>query len=154
LLLPGKNRRAELQNQGKSFPDSHPHAAVGQRARIISSREGVALANPRKPRSVGPKTQICCLTGKQTWTAPEQGQPCRSKAHGHITYAKVVQLVDEEKMEWVAGIRQVFKAKTSEWVAESCWIPVARFVNARRWKKTPSFDGLSSVATMQLVAGG
>ena len=112
------------------------------------------MANPRKPKSIGPKSQICCLTGRQEWVAPEVGQPCRSIAHGHITYAKALQLIDEEKMEWVAGTRRVFRSKTAEWITEACWVPVVRFVNARRWRKTMSSAGSGPVATMQLVAGG
>lgn len=111
------------------------------------------MGRPRRPR-LTPKTQICCLVGRQEWTAPELGLPCRSSAHSHLTFAKVQELIDQEKAEWVPGQRQVCRAKTGTWETEPCWIPVIRLVNARRWKKTPSFDGRVSVATMQLVAGG
>lgn len=112
------------------------------------------MPSPRKPKSIGPKSQICCLAGKAEWTSPEDGQPCKSMAHGHLTYAKAVELVEDEKAEWVSGIRHVYKVKTRELTPEACWIPVIRFQNARTWRKKLSCDGKSAVATMQLVAGG
>jgi hypothetical protein len=106
----------------------------------------------RKPAGIDASTRVCCLTGREEWSSPPPGESCKSRRHGHMSLGKVQALVDDGKMEMVQGICQKFRKGV--WIEESCWIPVARFVNARRWRKTLSFDGGAAVATMQLVRGG
>lgn len=101
---------------------------------------------PKKPVKLSPTTRICCLTGNEQWESPEDGKTCRSHRHGHMTLWKCEQLIADGKMEWVKGIEILAGGKE-----KPIWIPVAKFVNARRWRKTYS-GGV--VAVMQLVAGG
>ena len=60
-------------------------------------------------------------------------------------------LVAEGRMEWVAGERTV-RRKGVE-VVQPAWIPVARFIKARTWRKTISDrTGAGPMACMQLVS--
>lgn len=63
--------------------------------------------------------------------------------------AKVESLIGEDRMEWVAGEREVLRKGV--WVVVECWIPVARFKVQRHWRKKASYDGRSAVPVMQLV---
>lgn len=134
-----------------------PPARAPPRAKELGGHihEGVAMAKNRSlaPATITANTKICCLSGREEWVAPPDGQACRSKRHGHITLAKVESLVADQRMEWVPGVQAVFRKGV--WVEEKVWIPVARFVKAKRWKKTISFEERGApIATMQLVAGG
>jgi hypothetical protein len=102
----------------------------------------------RRPAGLKPATRICCLTGKEDWVDPGQAA-CTSMRHGHMDLAHVDAQVAGERMEWVRGERQVLRK--GQWTAETCWIPVARFVKARTWRKTMSGDGQGQMAVMQLV---
>ena len=106
------------------------------------------MSKARQPEH-NPDTIICCLYGlKDSWTAPPAGERCKSKAHGHITLGRVAQLVDEEKMEMVAG-----EQKDADGEPHPSWIPVARFVRPKRWKAKISGRGTgASMRVMQLVA--
>jgi hypothetical protein len=90
--------------------------------------------------------RICVLIIGQTWSAPEDGKRCANRGHCHMTRAKVNQLVNEGKMEFLRGLRT-----NSRGVEEEVRVPVARFVTQRQWKKTMSLDETGAVATMQLV---
>ncbi len=63
-----------------------------------------------------------------------------------MTLWKCEQLIFDGKMAWVKGVEILPDGKE-----KSVWIPVAKFVSARRWRKKMS-GGF--VAVMQLVAGG
>lgn len=103
----------------------------------------------RKPIGIGPQTRICCLTGNEQWEMPSDGMSCTSKRHGHISLCKVEQFLADGKMEMVRGYRVNHRG-----IEEPAWLPVAKFVNARRWRKTMSVGDGAPMATMQLVAGG
>lgn len=106
----------------------------------------------RRPAGLKPSTQICCLTGRDSWIAPPDGGKCRSRRHGHMDLAHAEQVVGNERAEWVRGQREVLRGL--EWVKEDAWIPVIRFLKARTWRKTMSrdADGTGPAATMQLVS--
>lgn len=104
-----------------------------------------AAAATRAPRTVTAHTRICVLMGRQYWAAPGDGKPCTNRRHAHMTLGKVEALMAEGKMEMVPG--QYTDANGIEQVS---WIPVARFVNARRWAPRMSEKFL----TMQYVPGG
>ena len=65
--------------------------------------------------------------------------------------AHVEAQVAEERMEWVTGERAVLRK--GNWVVEPTWLPVARFLKARTWRKVMSrdADGRGPAAVMQLV---
>ena len=105
----------------------------------------------RRPAGLKNSTRICCLAGRDEWTAPEEGRPCSSRRHGHLDLAHADGLVSQERAEWVPGERDVLRK--GQWVAEAVWIPVIRLLKARAWRKTMSRDedGAGAAATMQLV---
>lgn len=123
----------------------------------IQNGEAVPQAAPsttgkRRPAGLKPSTVVCCLTGREEWTAPEIGQPCRSRRHGHMDLAHADSVVAQERAEWVRGEREVLRKGV--WMKEDVWIPVIRFLKARTWRKTMSrdADGKGPAATMQLVS--
>lgn len=101
------------------------------------------------PKTVTASTRICVLMGRQHWEAPEDGAICRNRRHAHMTLGKVAQLMADGKMEMVPG---VYTGARGEQVAT--WIPVARFVNARRWRPKVSKGLGAPMMALQLVPGG
>ncbi len=97
------------------------------------------------PREVNAHTRICVLMGRQHWEAPQDGKPCSNRRHAHMSLGKVAALMSEGKMEMVPGVYTDERG-----VEHPTWIPVARFVNARRW--APRMSGKMMV--LQLVPGG
>lgn len=83
--------------------------------------------------------------GRQHWEPSTEGKPCSDRRHGHMTLGKVSDLLAEGKMEMVPG-----QYVDERGVTRQSWIPVARFVNARRW--VPRVSG--KFLTMQYVSGG
>lgn len=97
------------------------------------------------PPTVNASTRICVLMGRQYWESPERGERCTNRRHAHMTLGKVEELMREGKMEMV-GCQYV----DERGVERPTWIPVARFVNARRWAPRMS----AKMMVLQLVAGG
>ena len=95
-------------------------------------------------------TRICCLTRGETWTAPPAGKPCMNRQHGHLSLGKVEELMAKDGMEMVRGLYVDERG-----VQEETWIPVARFINSRRWARRISLDPASrtGVVVMQFLQG-
>lgn len=87
--------------------------------------------------------------GRQFWDPPENGGVCENRRHAHMTLAKVEAMMREGTMEMVRGIYTDERGLEQE-----TWIPVARFVNARRWSPRLSGAGHGRMMVLQLVAGG
>jgi ribosomal protein L18E len=83
--------------------------------------------------------------GRQYWEAPEDGKPCANRRHAHMSLGKVSELMRDGKMEMVSGVYV-----DDEGVEHATWIPVARFVNARRWAPRMS----AKMMVLQLIPGG
>lgn len=110
---------------------------------MVKSKKGTA------PETVNAATRICVLVGTQGWEAPEDGCRCRSRRHAHMTLGKVEALMNDGKMEMVRGV-----FTHADGAEEPAWIPVARFVNARRWAPKLSKGLGAPMMTLQLVPGG
>lgn len=102
------------------------------------------------PVGIGAHTRICCLTRGESWTAPAPGKPCMNRRHGHLSLGKVEGLLAQGSMEMVLGTYL-----DAQGVERETWIPVARFVDGRRWTRRISYHPASrtGMVTMQLVPG-
>lgn len=128
---------------------SLPAAAEDACQQVQFGAELLAKDKTLAPKTVNASTRICVLMGRQYWEAPEDGGICRNRRHAHMTLGKVAQLMADGKMEMVAG---VFTNERGEEVPT--WIPVARFVNARRWRPEVSKGLGAPMMVLQLVPGG
>ena len=104
----------------------------------------------RCPAEVNRHTRICCLTRGESWVAPPAGRACGNRQHGHLSLGKVEELMALGCMEMVKGIYV-----TPQGAEVETWIPVARFLDSRRWARRVSVDPRmrAGMVTMQLVAG-
>lgn len=151
VLLPTSVGSTEKAPAGPHFPAGCLPAAAKDACQKVQFGAEL-LAKSKKttaPGTVNGSTRICVLVGRQYWEAPEDGSVCRNRRHAHMTLGRVEALMAEGKMEMVRGVITL-----ADGTEEAAWIPVARFVNARRWTPKLSKGEGAPMMTLQLVPGG
>lgn len=144
VVAPTSDRSNERAPSGPSLPAES--LARSSRNRSQRTQKGCALSKKTLiPATVTASTRICVLMGRQHWDSPADGQRCTNRRHAHMTLGKVAELMREGKMEMVGG-----EYTDERGMKHPTWIPVARFVNARRWAPRMS----AKMMVLQLVAGG
>lgn len=94
------------------------------------------------------ETRICVLRGwSESYAAAARA--CHSRRHTHVGLARALELVEAGSAVWERETWTTPRGKE-----RSRTLPAIRIVGARRWRKTLSRDGYSTMAVMQLVPGG
>ena len=87
------------------------------------------------------------LVRGQEWTWTPPGQRCTSRIHGHCSYWKAQEMVDNKLAEWVRSTWTTPKGK------ERTRLEMAiRLLQKKRWVPTPSRDARGTMKVVQLVS--
>lgn len=87
------------------------------------------------------------LVRGQEWAWTPPGQRCMSRIHGHCSYWKAQEMVDNGLAEWVRSTWTTPKGK------ERTRLEMAiRLLQKKRWVPTPSRDARGTMKVVQLVS--
>jgi len=92
------------------------------------------------------KPRVCVLVKRQEYEPVLPGRECASRMHGHMTYEKADELVDQGLAEWI----KIEKISRSGKVTQA-QVNGIRLIPRRNWRAKASRYAGRSVKVMQLV---